>query len=170
MMDPKTHTSSTASAEASGDVKFSNKFQLDGGKNVLFDLSADVANNWVYATLDLVNDDTGSVVNIDKTIEYYSGYDSDGSWTEGSNTAAEVIGPVEPGTYVLRVEAQHGGLGSVDLGVVIRQGVFRWIWFWLFFGVLVIPFGAVTVHALSFRRRRWENSNVGATSGGYNDD
>ena len=159
--------SDTASAEAPGDVKFSNKFQLDGGKNVVFDLSADVSNNWVYATLDLVNDDTGSVVNIEKTIEYYSGSDEDGSWTEGSNTADEVIGPVEPGTYVLRVESQHGGLGDVDLGVVIRQGVFRWIWFWLFFGVLMIPFGAVAVHALRFRRRRWENSNVGAR--GYDD-
>ncbi len=160
--------SDTASAEPPGDVKFSNKFQLEGGKNVMFDLSANLDNNWLYATLDLVNDDTGSVVNIEKTIEYYSGYDSDGSWTEGSTTADEVIGPVEPGTYVLRVESQHGGLGDVDLGVVIRQGVFRWVWFWLFFGVLLIPFGAVTLHALAFRKRRWRNSNV--SPGGSDDD
>jgi hypothetical protein len=161
--------SDTASAEPPGDVKFSNKFQLDGGENVEFALSSDVSNNWVYATLDLVNDATGSVVDIEKTIEYYSGYDEDGSWTEGSTTAEEVIGPVDPGTYVLRVESQHGGLGDVDLGVVIRQGVFRWVWFWLFFGVLLIPFGAVTVHGLSFRRRRWANSNARPTSGGYDD-
>jgi hypothetical protein len=157
--------SDAAPAEAPGEVKFSNKFQLDGGKNVLFDLSSDVSNNWVYATLDLVNDDTGSVVSLEKTIEYYSGYDSDGSWSEGSTTADEVIGPVDPGTYVLRVEAQHGGLGSVDLGVVIRQGVFRWAWFWIFFGVLAIPFGIVGLHAISFRKKRWENSNAGQRTG-----
>jgi hypothetical protein len=155
--------SDAAPAEPAGDVKFSDKFQLDGGKNVVFDLSSDVNNNWVYATLDLVNDATGSVVSIDKTIEYYSGYDSDGSWTEGSTTADEVIGAVEAGTYVLRVESQHGGLGSVDLEVAIHQGVFRWLWFWVFLGVLAIPFGFVGMHAYSFRKRRWENSNIRVT-------
>ena len=152
--------SDAAPAEPAGDVKFSDKFQLDGGKNVVFDLSSDVNNNWVYATLDLVNDDTGSVVSIDKTIEYYSGFDSDGSWTEGSTTADEVIGAVEAGTYVLRVESQHGGLGSVDLEVAIHQGVFRWLWFWVFLGVLAVPFGFVGMNAYSFRKRQWENSNT----------
>jgi len=166
--------SDASPAEPPGDVKFSEKFQLDGGKNVVFELSSDVINNWVYATLDLVNDGTGSVISLDKTLEYYTGFDDEGSWSEGSSTADEVIGPVDPGTYVLRVEAQHGGTGNVDLGVVIRQGVFRWVWFWVFFGVLAIPFGLVGWHAFSFRKRRWENSNVGATGfgmgGGYDDD
>jgi len=153
--------SAAAPAEPAGEVTFSNKFQLQGGKNILVDLSSDVSNNWLYATLDLVNDDTGSVVSIDKTLEYYSGYDDEGSWSEGSTTASEVLGPVAAGTYVLRVEGQHGGVGSVDLGVVIHQGVFRWIWFWLFFGVLAIPFGIAGLQAWSFRKKRWQNSNVG---------
>jgi hypothetical protein len=157
----QTPGSDAASAESAGTVMFSNKFQLEGRENIQFDLSSDVNNNWVYASLDLVNEDTGSVVSIDKTIEYYAGSDYDGSWSEGSTTADEVIGPVEAGTYVLRVEAMHGGLGSVDLAVVIRQGVFRWPWFWVFFGLLAIPFGVAGVQAYSFHRRRWHNSNVG---------
>ena len=153
--------SAAAPAEPAGEVKFSDKFELAGGKNVVVELSSDVSDNWVYATLDLVNDATGSVVSLDKTLEYYSGSDDEGSWSEGSRTADEVLGPVEAGTYVLRVESQHGGLGSVDLGVVIRQGVFRWIWFWLFFAVLAVPFGIAAYQAWSFQRKRWENSNVG---------
>jgi len=167
--------SDAAPAEAPGTVMFSNKFRLDGGKNVAFALSSDVTNNWVYAALDLVNDDTGGVVSFDKTIEYYSGADSDGSWTEGGRTEDAVIGPVEPGNYLLRVEAQHGGLGEVDLAVVVRQGVFRWRWFWLGFAVLAVAFAAVGVHAAMFRARRWKNSNVGPTgstgsAGGGDDD
>jgi hypothetical protein len=151
-----------AAAEATGTVLFSPKFQLDGGHNVAFALSSNVRNSWVYAALDLVNDDTGAVVSFEKSIEYYSGYDDGESWSEGSTTADEVIGPVAAGSYVLRVEAQNGGLGDIDLGVVIRQGVFRAFWFWLFLGILAIPFTIAGFHALAFRRRRWENSNAQA--------
>lgn len=162
-----------APSEPAGTVMFSDKFHLDGGHNVRFDLTSNVTNNWVYAAVDLVNDDTGGVVSFDKSIEYYSGVDSDGSWDEGSRSADEVIGPVEAGTYLLRVEAQHGGVGTVDLGVVVHQGVFRGAWFWLWFGVLAVPFSIVGLHAWSFRKRRWENSNVGArasSSHAGNDD
>jgi hypothetical protein len=152
---------------------FSDRFPLEGGRNIAFELSANVRNSWVYAALDLVNDATGSVVSFDKSVEYYSGSDSDGAWTEGSTTEDAVLGPVDAGTYVLRVEAQHGGLGDVDLGVVVRQGVFRWSWFFTLFGVLMVPFVVVGMHALVFRGRRWANSNVvarrTASSGDSND-
>jgi Domain of unknown function (DUF4178) len=165
---PDTDALGAGGTEPSGSVLFSDKFQLDGGRNVAFDLRANVANNWLYAAVDLVNDDTGSVVSFDKSIEYYSGYDSDGSWSEGGTSAGEVIGPVEAGNYVLRVEAQQGGAGAsagvVDLDVTIRQGVFRAAWFWTFFGILMIPFAIVGWHAASFRKRRWENSNIGSRS------
>lgn len=153
--------SDTASAEPPGTVMFSDKFTLDGGKNLAFELSASVDNNWVYAALDLVNDDTGGVVSLDESIEYYAGVDDGESWSEGSRTAREVIGPVEPGSYVLRVEAQHGGLGDVDLGIEIHQGVFRGVWFMIGLGVLAVPFGLVALHAARFGKKRWENSDLG---------
>jgi hypothetical protein len=160
-----TEGTAAASAEAAAAVAFSDKFRLEGGRNVAFELSSNVSNNWVYAALDLVNDDTGSVISIDKSIEFYSGFDGGESWSEGSTTADAVIGPVEPGNYVLRVEAQHGGPGDVDLGVVIRQGVFRSGIFWTMFGFFMVPFAFVGLHAISFRKRRWENSNVGSRAG-----
>ena len=150
-----------APAEATGTVVFSNQFRLDGGKNVEFDLRAPVSNDWLYAALDLVNEDTSSVVSVDTNLEYYSGYDDGESWSEGSTTATQVIGPVDPGNYVLRVEAQHGGLGSVGLRVVIRQGVFRWLWFWIGLAVLAVPFTLIGFGAARFRAKRWENSNAG---------
>jgi hypothetical protein len=129
-------------------------------------VAANVNNNWAYAALDLVNDATGAVVSFDANLEYYSGYDDEGLWSEGSNTTDQVLGPVDAGTYVLRVEAIHGGTGDVSLGVVVRQGVFRWIWFWICFGVLAIPFGIAALHASSFRKRRWANSGFGVPGQG----
>jgi hypothetical protein len=153
-------------------VMFSDKFRLDGGRNLVFDLTAGVSNTWMYTALDLVNDDTGGVVSFDASMEYYSGFDDEGSWSEGSTTARQVLGPVEPGSYLLRIEAQHGGPADADLGVVIHQGVFRWFWFWVCFGVLAIPFGLVGLHARSFRKKRWQNSSLGGTqpSGSEDDD
>ena len=151
---------SGSAAEPAGEVLFSQPFHLDGGHNVAFELFSNVSNNWVYAALDLVNQDTGGVVSFDKSIEYYAGYDDGESWSEGSQTETEVIGPVEAGNHVLRVEAQHGGLGEVALRVRIRQGVFRWPWFWVGLGVLVVPFAMVAAHAAAFRARRWHNSNI----------
>jgi hypothetical protein len=166
--------SDSAAADPGGDppgsVMFSDKFHLDGGRNVAFELTANVSNNWVYAALDLVNDDTGTVITFDKTIEYYSGVDDGESWNEGSTRAAEVLAPVEPGTYTLRVEAQHGGAGSVDLGVTVQQGVFRWLWFWIALGVLGVPLAIIALHAAGFRKRRWENSNTVAHASTGDDD
>jgi hypothetical protein len=127
----------------------------------VFDVAAGVSNDWAYAALDLVNEDTNGVVSFDANLEYYAGVDDGESWTEGSRSASEVIGPVEPGHYVLRVEAQHGGVGDVGLRVVVRQGVFRWTWFWVGLAALGVPFLLVGYGAMRFRARRLENSNAG---------
>jgi hypothetical protein len=147
-------------SEPTGAVMFSDEFTLAAGRNLKFELAADVDNNWAYAALDLVNDATGAVVSLDKSLEYYSGFDSDGSWSEGARTTSEVIGPVTAGTYVLRVEGQHGGPGDVTLKVTVRQGVFRWMWFWLALGVLAVPFTIAWLAARAEHRKRWENSSL----------
>jgi len=162
--------SAAAPSEPTGAVMFSEKFHLDGGKNVAFSLVADVNNDWAFAAIDLVNDETGGVVSFDKSLEYYAGNDSDGSWSEGSRGADEVISPVEAGTYLVRVEAQHGGPGTVDLGITVRQGVFRWFWFWIALGVLAVPVAGVAWHAHAFRKRRWENSSLVAQNSFSGDD
>ena len=152
----------TAATDPSGAVTFSPKFALEAGRNIEFELAASLTNDWLYAVVDLIDDDTGSVVSFDKSIEYYAGTDSDGSWDEGSRRAREVIGPVAAGTYLLRVESQHGGAGTIDLTIAVRQGVFRGAWFWLFAGALALAFGSVGIHAARFGARRWSASNISA--------
>jgi Zn finger protein HypA/HybF involved in hydrogenase expression len=161
------------SSEPQGAVMFSDKFQLDGGRNVALALDANVYNNWCYAAVDLVNEATGQVVSVDANLEYYAGVDDGESWSEGSHTTERVLAPVPSGDYVLRVEAQHGGSGDVHLSVVVRQGVFVGTWFWLGLGVLGVPFLLVGWHAARFRARRWQNSSLprpGATGSVIGDD
>ena len=163
-------------SEPAGAVMFSDKFPLDGGRNVTISLDANVYNNWCYAAVDLVNEATGQVVSFDADLEYYAGVEDGESWSEGSHTTEQVFGPVEPGSYVLRVEAQHGGTGDVHLSVLVRQGVFRGLWFWLGLGVLGVPFLIVGWHAARFRSRRWQNATVSRSgarqtvTGGDDDD
>ncbi len=152
--------SGDAASEPPGTVLFSDRFQLDGGRNVAIDLDANVYNNWCYAAIDLVNEATGQVVSFDANLEYYAGVEDGESWDEGSHTTRQVIGPVEPGSYVLRVEAQHGGAGDVRLRVIVHQGVFRGVWFWLGLFALAIPFTVVGLHAARFRARRWQNTSL----------
>lgn len=154
-VDPAT---GAGSAEAAPNVIFSEPFHLDGSKNIEIDLNANVANNWAYVAVDLVNEKSGALVSFEKGIEYYYGYDGGESWTEGSTNASQTLGPMEEGDYVLRFEGQTGSTTSVPLSVTVRQDVFRLRYFGLALLLLGIPFGLVFLHHRSFEKKRWENA------------
>ena len=65
---------------------------------------------------------------------------------------------------------------GVSVALDVKQGVFRWWSFFVFSGLLFVPFGLVWWHAYTFHKRRWENSNVMGTrsyamqSAGTDDD
>ena len=147
-------------AEAPGSVQFSEKFHLDAGKNIEINLRASVNNTWMYAAVDLVNDTTGDVISFDANMEYYAGYEDGESWSEGSPSDTQMIGPQRAGDYVLRVEAQHGATTPQQLTVAVRQDVFRGKYFWMAFGVLSLPLLVMWWRASSFKKRQWEDSNT----------
>jgi hypothetical protein len=144
-------------------VFFSEPFQLTGGKNVEIGFNASVDSNWAYIVAALVNTDNGDVVSVDANIEYYSGVEGGESWSEGSRTAREVIGPVVPGPYVLRLEMQQGGTQDVGLNIRVRQGIFRGKYLGWALLVLGVPFLLFGVYTYSFERRRWNNSSEGSS-------
>lgn len=63
-------------------------------------------NKWIDVTLALVNRQTHQAINAATTIQYYSGSDSDGAWSEGSHEASAHFADVPRGTYDLMIEAQ----------------------------------------------------------------
>jgi hypothetical protein len=151
-----------ATAEPPGSTFFSDPFELAGNENIEVDVSAPGLNNdWVYFAADLVEDKTGQVLSFDDNIEFYSGIDDGESWDEGSHSTDQIVPPVHGGTYVLRLESQHGGAGDQMLEVTVKQGIFRWRYFWLAVLVLGLPYFIFGLHEWSFEKNRWDNSSAG---------
>jgi hypothetical protein len=87
---------------------------------------APVSNAWLYVDGALINDETGAVDDFDMEVSYYSGQDSDGSWTEGATTAASYIPSVPPGRYLLRLQPQwEPGQAPPEYDVTVRTRVPR---------------------------------------------
>lgn len=143
-------------------VFFSEPFELEAGRNVELSFRARLNNNWAFVVASLVNIETGDVVTVDASMEYYSGVEGGESWSEGKEYATEVVSPVRAGPYALRLEMTHGApLIEVPLTVRVRQGVFRARYLGLSLGVLGVPFLLFGVYSWSFERRRWSNSSDG---------
>lgn len=75
-------------------------------RRVEVDHFAPVSNTWAGVAVELVNRDTGATFDAASEIAYYSGYDSDGSWSEGKQTGNAVFYGVPAGEYHLVVRGE----------------------------------------------------------------
>jgi hypothetical protein len=161
----------TASQTTSQTV-FSQPFELKGNRNVRITASAPVDNAWADLDVDLVNDQNpDGVESVNIPIEYYSGSDSDGSWTEGSQDQDATLSSLPAGKYTLRVEGTWQNFQQpIDVSVKVEQNVARGVNFCCAFVVLaILPFLAL-FRKWAFESRRWSESMFGSTSGGSDDD
>jgi hypothetical protein len=128
--------------------------------NVQVEVQAPVANSWLYLEGALINDETGAVDEFDVEVSYYAGVDSDGSWTEGSTTAARFIPAVPPGRYTLRLAPQwESGRQLASYTLTVRNRVPRF--YHLFLAALALM--AWPVFRLwrwfRFETQRWSESD-----------
>jgi hypothetical protein len=101
----------TYSSSDTEKLKVSPQFELGHGmSNLEVSVSADVQNNWVEVQSNLVNDDNGESEDFEQGIEYYSGYDSDGSWSQGSQYSSLILSSIPSGKYHLNIEASGPAL------------------------------------------------------------
>jgi hypothetical protein len=80
----------------------------DASGNLRIDVTAPVQNDWIDLALSLVPDPAGPSYDATRTIEYYSGYDSDGSWTEGSQSDTVLFRSIPGGSYRLLLDVDAG--------------------------------------------------------------
>jgi hypothetical protein len=79
-------------------------FDLDDGiKNLEIYIFAPVSNDWFFSEFSLINDGTGEEYNFTKEVEFYSGYDDGGSWTEGSQSGEAFLSQIPAGKYHLNI-------------------------------------------------------------------
>lgn len=144
----------------------SDEFKLEGRtSNVEIQTTTDLNNNWIYLDYALINEDTGQAYDFGREISYYSGYDEDGSWTEGDRNDSAVVASVPPGNYYLRIEPESDhGKGAITYNVVVKRDVPQLSFFGLAIGALIVPAGLMTWRSMNFEHRRWAESDYGSSS------
>lgn len=129
--------------------------------NLEIELSSDVDNNWIEVGVDLINDETGENREFEMGTEFYSGYDSDGRWTEGSRKNEIVISGIPKGKYHLNLQAlgNRSNMSAVNFSVSITHGVLAWKNFFIFVGLLVLFPLLLWWRQRTFEMRRWADSD-----------
>ncbi|MDP9004079.1 MAG: hypothetical protein M3N12_04735, partial [Verrucomicrobiota bacterium] len=142
---PSASPSATAPAETQQTL-VTPHFQLAGGdQRVEIEATAAVDNSWLDLDIDLVNAKTEQTFPAPLEVSYYHGYDSDGSWREGSDKASVALPAIPPGEYYLTIEpsaeekidqlpftvrAQSGGVFFGNYLVVLLLVMFYPIMVW----------------------------------------
>ncbi len=135
-----------------------------------------VSNHWIYLNYALINRDTGQAWDFGREVSYYSGYDSDGSWTEGKQNDAVVIPSVPPGHYYLRIEPEADpSLPTIPYTVDITHDVPVLGIYGIAFLSLLVPVVIISFRAYTFERSRWSESDhppmqLSSMSGSSGDD
>ncbi len=135
-----------------------------GEKNLELTLSTNIINNWFEVSGQLVDEDGDEIRDFEFGVEYYTGRDYDGSWSEGSPGNHLFLPSIPPGTY--KILFSYAGLedpqGSQEISahIEIKKDVPLWQNFLLAMGLLGTVFGFISLLVHNFESKRWSNSGV----------
>jgi hypothetical protein len=149
-------------AEAKGEASFvTDVFELTGHTSTVeVKTFAPVSNHWIYLNYALINQDTEQAWDFGREVSYYSGYDSDGSWTEGKQNDSVVIPSVPPGHYFLRIEPEvDPSLPHIPYTVEVIHDVPVFGIYGIAFLALLVPVVIISFRAYTFERSRWSESD-----------
>lgn len=131
---------------------------------VRIDLQANPDNAWLFVGFELADPEGETLFASGRSMEFYSGTDSEGSWTEGNRSASLLFRPAVPGTYEAtfdEIETELWSMGTEPQGfsVSATEGVRKPLWLVLLaagFGLIAAaPFGLRFLH----RKRRLAGSD-----------
>jgi DNA-directed RNA polymerase subunit RPC12/RpoP len=176
---PPTLTPAPPPAEAGTEktqVIFTDPISLDGWRNIRITGRANVNNNWLYVSGDLINEETGLVQQFELPMESYQGVEDGEAWSEGDAEQTDYLPALPEGRYTMRLEAQWENWNQAtppQVSVSVEQGVPRLLnLLFVLIALSVLPL-LVGFRHLQFERRRWADSAFNpydASGGGDNDD
>ena len=105
---------------------------------------SDVSNDWVVIGTQITGPDGATLVQGARLIEYYSGRDSEGSWSEGNQRSTLRFRPETAGMHQITLVRADGTGGNV-LGVRINEG--RPTFFWLVVAGVIFVIGWLYLRA-----------------------
>jgi hypothetical protein len=150
------------------------EFEIPGRSgNLEVKVAAPVQNDWIEVQAELVNQATQAKDEVNATVEFYSGRDSDGEWSEGSQVARDILSGVPGGKYRLFLTLDAGAFssknGQVDVAaerpvsyrVTVTRNVEMWGNFVLAAALLLAWIPVVLLYIWWFEQRRWSQSSIG---------
>jgi hypothetical protein len=118
-----------------------------------------LGNSWIYLDGYLHNKTLNKNFGFSKEWEYYYGSDSDGSWTEGSKGASQILNRIPGGEYELVLESQLGS-DSQNIDIVLNRDVpFFSNFFLVLIAICVMPI-FILVKSYMFEKTRWEDADA----------
>jgi len=144
---------------------FSQPFDIKANRNLRITASAPVNNSFAELDIDLINDQSQEVESVNVPIEYYTGTDSDGAWSEGGQSQDATMSSLPGGKYTLRVEGTwQNWQQPMPVSVKVEQNVNRGVNFCCaFIALLLVPlFGLI--RKWSFESSRWKDSMFSTSS------
>ena len=144
------------------------EFELSGRtSDVEVQTDADVSNQWIYLNYALIDETTGQAYDFAREVSYYSGADSDGRWTEGSQHDRVTLPSVPAGRYYLRIEPEaDASFGSIGYTVTVTRDVPVLGTYFLAFAALLLPALLISWRTYNFEQMRWAQSDHPMTSRG----
>ena len=146
-------------------VMFSQPFDLNANRNVRITAGAQVDNSWADLDVDLINEQSQEVESVNIPVEYYSGSDSDGAWTEGGRTNDAILSSLPGGKYTLRVEGTwQNWQAPMPVTVKVEQNINRGVNFCLALLILAIVPVLGLLRKFTFEASRWKDSMFNTTT------
>lgn len=147
-------------------------FELKGRvANVAVAVHAPVENNWIEFEESLVNADTGRSVAFEQGVSYYSGFDSDGAWTEGKHRHVRMLNSIPPGRYQLRITPTTAvDNPEVLYTLTVKRDVPNWSNFFTALGLLLILPLLSWFQRYNFEVARWSESDYSPYTHGGDDE
>ncbi len=133
---------------------------IDAHRTLRVVVRSPVNNSWLYVDGDLFNEETGLVQPFAVEVSYYQGTDSDGSWTEGSQSNDAVVSAIPAGKYTLRLEAQWEHMNQpAQMTVRLEETGPQVLYLVLVIGLISVVPVVTGFRQFAFERARWENSD-----------
>jgi hypothetical protein len=99
----------------------------DQSSNIEFEVRSNVDNNWLEATIILVNEGDNRTWQVSKGVEYYHGYEDGSNWSEGSITSNIMVSDIPQGKYHLNIYPVAGdpNQGLLTITAIANSSMWR---------------------------------------------
>lgn len=131
----------------------------DESSNLEFHISSAVSDNWLEASMVLVNEKDNRTWEVSKGFEFYSGYEGGESWSEGSRYAEVMLSNIPKGKYHINVYPYSGDPNRDTLQIKVTANASMWRNTLLTCLALCLYPAFCWYKMRNFEKKRWDNSN-----------